>query len=97
MRWNNKKPLSPNALTDSVALTPSRSYALTSHNVSPPLTSTTPGDAARLVGGEAYSRISTGVRTGTASKSSTMSVFRMRMQPMEPGLPISALSGLPWM
>ncbi len=40
--------------------------------------------------------ISTGVYGATRSKSSTMSRLRMRMQPIEPGLPISALSGVPW-
>ena len=46
--------------------------------------------------GTRYSWISTGVRTGTNSKSSTMSALCMRTQPCDPGLPMVAESGLPW-
>src|SRR5689334_2264964 len=45
---------------------------------------------------ESYSRISTAVYGAMRSKSSAISLFRMRMQPIEPGFPISAVSGAPW-
>lgn len=44
-----------------------------------------------------YAAMLTSVPGGTSSKSSTTSWFRMRMHPIDPGFPISTLSGLPWM
>ncbi len=40
--------------------------------------------------------ISTGVPARTRSNNSTRSAFRIRMQPIEPGLPSSIVSGVPW-
>jgi hypothetical protein len=41
------------------------------------------------------STISTGTKTGTRSNNSMMSLFRMRTQPIEPGVPIATVSGEP--
>jgi hypothetical protein len=45
---------------------------------------------------ECQPRMLTSVPALTRSNNSSRSLLRIRMQPMDPGLPISTLSGLPW-